>query len=96
MIWEVKINAVTGFEYGNTYCFVMKHLSLPGAFESMTRKQLDDLIKLHESHRDFAKAYLDNHYHDLEAQDKETEWLNRYIFHKRVVEQLKREKAEDE
>ncbi len=62
----------------------------------MTRKQLDHLIRIHEGQRDFAKAYLDKHYHDLEEQDKETEWLNRYIFHKRVVEQLKQEKAEDE
>ena len=62
----------------------------------MTRKQISELIKTHEKHRDFAKAYLDQHYDELEAQDKETEWINRYLRHKHIVEQLRQEKADDD
>ncbi len=63
---------------------------------SMSRKQIDYLIRIHEAQRDFAKTYLDTHYYELEEADNETEWLERYIYHKRVVEQLKRERADDE
>jgi hypothetical protein len=62
----------------------------------MTRKQIDNLIRIHETQRDFAKAYLDKYYYELEEDDYETEWLERYIYHKRVVEELKKEQAEDE
>ena len=62
----------------------------------MTRKQIDELRKIHEAQRDFAKAYLDQHYFELEAQDRETEWINRYIRHKQIVERLKQEKPDDE
>ncbi len=62
----------------------------------MTRKQIDELLKIHTSQRDFAKSYLDQYYYDLEANNHETEWLNRYIKHKKIVEQLTNEKADDE
>lgn len=57
----------------------------------MTREQIDYLTKIHERQRDYAKAYLDEHYYELEEQDKETEWINRYLYHKRIVEDLKKE-----
>ena len=62
----------------------------------MTRKQIDYLIRIHEAQRDFAKAYLDKHYYELEEDDYETEWLDRYVYHKRVVDELKQERADDE
>ncbi|ARK12871.1 hypothetical protein [Fibrivirga algicola] len=62
----------------------------------MNRRQLDLLIRTHETQRDQAKAYLDKHYYELEAKDQETEWINRYLTHKRIVEELKQEKADDE
>jgi hypothetical protein len=62
----------------------------------MSRRQLDLLIRTHETQRDHAKAYLDKHYYELEAKDQETEWINRYLTHKRIVEELKQEKADDE
>ena len=62
----------------------------------MKRKQITELIKTHEAQRDFARAYLDRHYFELEAQDKETEWINRYLRHKQIVEQLSQLKADDE
>ncbi|MFD2572135.1 hypothetical protein ACFSUS_15940 [Spirosoma soli] len=62
----------------------------------MTRKQIENLLKTHRAQRDFAKAYLDKHYYELEEQDKETEWLNRYVYHKQIVKQLETEKPDDE
>lgn len=62
----------------------------------MTRKQIDYLIRTHKAQRDFAKTYLDKPYYELEEDDNETEWLERYIYHKRVVDQLKQERADDE
>jgi hypothetical protein len=62
----------------------------------MTREQIDRYIDIHESQRDFAKAYLDEHYYELEEQNKEAEWIQRYLYHKRIVEQLQKEKADDE
>lgn len=62
----------------------------------MTRKQIEALLKTHRSQRDYAKDYLDKHYFELEEQDKETEWINRYVKHKRIVEDLEKEVPDDE
>ncbi|CCH02031.1 hypothetical protein FAES_4031 [Fibrella aestuarina BUZ 2] len=62
----------------------------------MTRKQIDQLIKTHSAQRDFAKDQLDKYYYELEAQNQESKWLNRYIKHKRIVEDLKKEIPDDE
>jgi|GEM_PF-3561456 len=62
----------------------------------MTRKQIDYLIRIHTGQRDYAKAYLDEHYYELEEQDRETEWINRYLYHKRIVDDLLREMPEGE
>ena len=62
----------------------------------MTREQIYYLINIHKGQRDYAKAYLDRHYYDLEEQDKEIEWINRYLYHKRIVEDLEKETPDNE
>ncbi len=62
----------------------------------MTRKQIDTLLAVHRAQRDWAKRMLDERYYELEERDEETEWLNRYLTHKRIVEQLEAEKPDDE
>ena len=61
----------------------------------MTRSQINFLITVHRSQMDYAKAYLDQHYYDLEADGKEEEWLKRYIYHKRAIEELQQQKPDD-
>lgn len=61
----------------------------------MTREQINYLLKTHESQRDFALQMLRRLMTELEAQGRETEWTNRYLYHKWVVDSLKQEKAED-
>ncbi len=62
----------------------------------MTRAQIEYLINIHEKQREFAKAYLDRYYSELERDGKEDEWLKRYVYHKKAVDQLNQEIAEDE
>ncbi len=55
----------------------------------MDQDQLKKLIATHESQMEWAKHMLDNHYHELEERVEETRWLNDYIKHKKIVEELK-------
>lgn len=61
----------------------------------MTRPQLDELIRIHTAQRDFAKQILDERYFELEKRGEEQRWLNRYIYHKKIVEALEQEQPDD-
>jgi hypothetical protein len=62
----------------------------------MTKTQIKALLATHRAQRDRAKRMLHERYNELEDRDEETEWLNLYIRHKKIVEWLEAEKADDE
>jgi hypothetical protein len=62
----------------------------------MTRKQIESLIKTHESHRDYALDTLRRILTEGESQGQEIRWTRLYITHRAMVEALKEEKADDE
>ena len=62
---------------------------------SMTKTQINYLLRIHRGQRDRAKRMLDQRYEELEDRDEETEWIRTYVKHKGIVEKLEREKPDD-
>ena len=62
----------------------------------MTRKEIENLIKVSESQADLARKNLRQILGKDEANGREIRWVNLLIGHKDLIEVLKSLKADDE
>ncbi|GAA4458307.1 hypothetical protein GCM10023189_30340 [Nibrella saemangeumensis] len=62
----------------------------------MKKKDLQNLIKTHEALYARAKTILDEHYAELEAQDKHMQWVKEWLKQKEILEWLRQQKPDDE
>ena len=65
-------------------------------FENMTRKQIDNLIRISEGQVQYALRNLRQILEHGEARGQEVRWTKLLIGHKDLIEVLKKLKADDE
>ncbi len=62
----------------------------------MTRTELDRMLQISISQRDWAKRMIDEQFERLDARNELTYWFKLYLVHKDAVEWLKKQKADND